>query len=558
MAFHSLLNPFHKMKKHISIITFLCLLTVIGFSQTVVQMRCYFNGNEGAAQYFSINNLEEVDAPFTVDVRALSHGVHKLYVEVKDDQGIWSLYDESNVQIIGGTQMALLNAFEYFFDADPGFGEGTQIAVSDENIDTDFTLSVAGLSNGAHMLYVRVRDGAGQWSLYASKLINVMGATYDELVAAEYFLDIDPGFGNATQIPLSAFSVDDDFDISLVDVAKGVHKLFVRVLDSKGQWSLYAEHNIQVEGGIGYHELVSAEYFFDADPGFGNGLPIVLTAGTSFDENLDVAVPADLTLGQHIMYVRVQDGAGQWSLYAHDTLNVCDIIFPTITVSGGVCEGDVQALVTEEGYISYLWNTEETTSEITVAESGTYSVTVNDEDCAITVSTEVTFITLPIPTIVQDGNILYCEQDGYNYQWYLDGELLIGATTQSIEGGMEDAVYSVEISDGVCTSLPTDFNYFYNNVSDASQMVVLVYPNPASDVLFIQTNLTGITFMEVHDATGRLVLSCHSISAMDGAGGNVESLNRYQLATSNFTNGFYNLTLKNNNQLYRHIFMVMH
>ncbi len=59
--------------------------------------------------------------------------------------------------------------------------------------------------------------------------------------------------------------------------------------------------------------ITHAEYFIDADPGFGNGIQIPVTAGS--DITLDFSV--DLTTvddGFHVLYFRAQDDSARWSI----------------------------------------------------------------------------------------------------------------------------------------------------------------------------------------------------------------------------------------------------
>ena len=59
--------------------------------------------------------------------------------------------------------------------------------------------------------------------------------------------------------------------------------------------------------------ITYAEYFIDADPGFGNGIQIPVTAGS--DITLDFSV--DLTTvddGFHVLYFRARDDSGRWSI----------------------------------------------------------------------------------------------------------------------------------------------------------------------------------------------------------------------------------------------------
>ena len=60
-------------------------------------------------------------------------------------------------------------------------------------------------------------------------------------------------------------------------------------------------------------EITAAEYYLDADPGFGAGTSISFTAGTTVDLNFTID-DADLTEGFHSLVVRVQDDFGQWGI----------------------------------------------------------------------------------------------------------------------------------------------------------------------------------------------------------------------------------------------------
>ena len=98
---------------------------------------------------------------------------------------------------------------------------------------------------------------------------------------------------------------------------------------------------------------------------------------------------------------------------------------PTATISGNTtfCEGSNTTL-TATGGATYLWNDGSTTSSVTVANGGAYSVTVTDANgCSNTASAVVT--ANPLPNITISGNTAFCEgsstvltaQGGNSYTW---------------------------------------------------------------------------------------------------------------------------------------------
>ncbi|MBL7795749.1 MAG: hypothetical protein JNJ90_04520, partial [Saprospiraceae bacterium] len=75
---------------------------------------------------------------------------------------------------------------------------------------------------------------------------------------------------------------------------------------------------------------------------------------------------------------------------------------PVVAVSGNpnFCENSSTALSATPGFVSYLWSTTETTSDITVNATGNYAVTVTDAlGCTATASLAATAQPLPTPTI---------------------------------------------------------------------------------------------------------------------------------------------------------------
>src|ERR1700737_1682220 len=97
-----------------------------------------------------------------------------------------------------------ITAAEYFFDTDPGLGNGGAIAVATPGttVTLNPSISTASLSQGFHSLSIRTKDASGVWSLYESRTIYLSSAASNAgpIVSAEYFIDTDPGVGNGTAL----------------------------------------------------------------------------------------------------------------------------------------------------------------------------------------------------------------------------------------------------------------------------------------------------------------------------------------------------------------------
>jgi dienelactone hydrolase len=99
---------------------------------------------------------------------------------------------------------------------------------------------------------------------------------------------------------------------------------------------------------------------------------------------------------------------------------------------------------------------------------------------------------VPDVTITQNNNILSTTTQGLSYQWYLDGELIPGATNDSLQ--------VVDNFSGVYQLL-VYFNYgcdFSNNIAqvDDFKPVLNVFPNPAKD--FIEISGSSANYSSYH------------------------------------------------------------
>ncbi|MBL7859271.1 MAG: gliding motility-associated C-terminal domain-containing protein [Cyclobacteriaceae bacterium] len=227
------------------------------------------------------------------------------------------------LSIIGHAQV--INRAEYFIDADPGHGNGTAVAVSSPaaSVNFNFTIPTNSLSTGFHIAGFRTRSSVtGFWShamyqaFYIVPPISNIPAT--SLTRAEYFIDTDPGFGNGTNLPITAgATINFAFTVPVNSLTPGFHTLHVRTRDNSARWAhahiqtFYIVPPVTPPGAV---NLTKAEYFFDTDPGQGNGTPIALTASST--QNNALAIPiTGLSEGFHRLNIRYKNNANpaSWS-----------------------------------------------------------------------------------------------------------------------------------------------------------------------------------------------------------------------------------------------------
>ncbi len=289
----------------------------------------------GAANPISVtaaNNIPALVA--SINVTGLTPGVHQLGVRSVDATGNWSITATQtfeNLQPLYNNASTLVNitAAEYFIDSDPGVGAANAITITAANDIPALIASInlTGLTPGVHQLHVRSRDANGNWSMTATATFENLQPAYNSAVApvnitsAEYFVDADPGFGFATSIPLSP-SVNVNNLLVSIDLTgigtPGNKQLFVRSIDANGKWSL--TNNTQFNNAVYIYppapitpgNIVVLEYFFDTDPGYGNGMPVSFMGSPDLNDFLFSANISSLPVGTHTLFLRSKQNP--WSL----------------------------------------------------------------------------------------------------------------------------------------------------------------------------------------------------------------------------------------------------
>jgi hypothetical protein len=147
---------------------------------------------------------------------------------------------------------------------------------------------------------------------------------------AEYFWDTDPGQGLATAV----LATDGNFNSAFEQLSKtgitapsiGVHKFCIRVKDNTGVWGPIFTNIINVQATVTATvvSISQAEYFWDTDPGAGNGTAVLATDGnfnSAFEQltKTGIALP---TNGLHVFNIRIKDNTGVWGPVFRNVISV--------------------------------------------------------------------------------------------------------------------------------------------------------------------------------------------------------------------------------------------
>ncbi|MFC2138716.1 T9SS type A sorting domain-containing protein [Bacteroidota bacterium] len=226
--------------------TFTRKVLVLGISNPrITEMEYYFDNDPGYGLGTKINfdSTANLDTNIVIDISGLNNGTHTMYVRGKDDLDNWSLTNFWQFSAITLTPEPDITYIEYFFDSDPGLGNGTSIPFTPDSILTISTIiDITGLSEGFHSLYIRARDENGIYSHTLTRpfLVIETQAGIPKIIELEYFVDVDPGYGNGFIIALDSTELLDTSILIPLDSADNntTHNLFIRAKDEKGNYSL--------------------------------------------------------------------------------------------------------------------------------------------------------------------------------------------------------------------------------------------------------------------------------------------------------------------------------
>ncbi|MCB9166393.1 MAG: hypothetical protein H6595_02830 [Flavobacteriales bacterium] len=252
----------------------------------------------------------------------------------------------------------------------------------------------------------------------------------------------------------------------------------------------------------------------------GNSVQLQAGGGTTYewfpatglsDANVDdpVATPAATTS----YTVLVTDANG---CQASDFVVLTVQPLPQVVASAGnntICLGDT-AYIVATGASLYQWSPNLFISGTSGAAvyawpTSTFSWTVTGTDAFGCVNdTTYTLNVVPppaAPTVTFDGADVTTAAVASAYQWYLNGQIIPGATQQSWTPTM-NGNYSVTITDANgCTAQSLPVYYGSVGLQGIEAQGVRVHPQPAGDLLVIE-GIHGKAVARLYDAGGRVVL----------------------------------------------------
>jgi len=182
------------------------------------------------------------------------------------------------------------------------------------------------------------------------------------------------------------------------------------------------------------------------------------------------------------------------------TTVIVDVLNPTVSATpSSICQGDCST-ISATGGVNYAWSDGETTPSIIVCPTVTTQYCLNVSDMfGCTASDCATIVVNTTPVITQNGSDLQTSSAS-SYQWYLDGNLLVGATSQTYTP-LQNGNYTVLVTDiSGCSATSLPFNVTWMGVNEIEQdNFIALYPNPANDKITIETaKFSQIQISNIH------------------------------------------------------------
>ena len=211
--------------------------------------------------------------------------------------------------------MAQHNAgYEYFIGSDPGIGKGKPAGfVTDAQGGQTIDIPEEELEYGLNLLGIRAYNPSDSVCRYSPTMLLTVNRPYQGAVEyAEYFIGSDPGIGKGKTVTIATDAEGNQtFDIPEEELEYGLNMVGIRTYNIHGYAYCYSPTLFYTVNRPGNGKVEYAEYFWNTDPGYGNGTPVALTTEGEL-AIADIEIPTDTLHGDCKLYLRTRSNKG-WS-----------------------------------------------------------------------------------------------------------------------------------------------------------------------------------------------------------------------------------------------------
>jgi hypothetical protein len=469
------------------------LLSFCGFSQTVTQAEYFWDADPGEGngitlQAFDGNFNQALETVFSNNATLPSIGNHTIGIRIKGQEGNWSSIFGKTFRVVANNSTnntVKITAAEYFWDNDPGEGAGTVMLAFDGNfnqaLESVMKDNLALPAFGDHVIGIRVKGDEGNWGTTFKKVFrlttNNNSNTLVKVTTAEYFWDNDPGDGTGTTM----LAFDGNFNQALESVMKdnlalpaiGNHVIGIRIKADDGNWGTTFRKVFRVSENNNSNNLIKitqAEYFWNNDPGQGNGTAMLAFDG-NFNKAIESIVANNATFpnpGLNVLHVRVKADDGNWGIIFSKVVGVNITYNEKITLVSPANNAIDIPLNS-----SFVWNV------LTGAGSYEYQCATDSQFASI-IQTDIVFNTSILFSNLSTNTLYY-----WRVRANVNGEVSLWSDVWSFTT-----------------------NSVLSNTDFENENQIVVFPNPTSQYINIQSKNASDSFdFTINAMDGKEVLS---------------------------------------------------
>ena len=369
-----------------------------------------------------------------------------------------------------------------------------------------------------------------QWYLGGNQIIGANNATYNTTIPGSYnvvtfnTIGCNSAFSNTVQLTTSSIPVTPTITVSKKNFCIGDTVYLTSSYGNTYQWFYNGNvlnntsndtlattndgnYSVVVTNSVGCKSLnatttsisqypyitPSISYNGSTSLCAGNSILLSTNTGTAYQWYLNsTAITGSISqtytaVSQGIYTVKITDNNGCNLYTAPVSVNVETVIPPGISIVGNstICNGDSTILVAGIGYANYQWYLNGilvnggNSNNIIVKTTGSYTVTGTSVSGCISIASNAVKITVsanpgqPVITASTNGIcnggsvVLNSNFNTANYQWYLNGNPVIGANSQTFTAYSGGTYSLVATNIAGCNSIPANNFVIVNNSTSA-------------------------------------------------------------------------------------------
>lgn len=506
-----------------NILTLLFMIsTFCGFSQKVIQAEYFWDNDPGqgsatAMTAFDGNFNQAIETTLINNASLPTPGNHTIGIRVKGQDGNWSPVFKKVIRVAANTNtnnLIKITQAEYFWDNDPGNGNGNTMLAFDGNfanaLESVVNSNTALPPVGNHTIGIRVKGDDGNWGATYRRVFKVAENqntnSLVKITQAEYFWDDDPGQGAGNTMLV----FDGNFNQAMESVMssgaslpdEGNHTIGIRVKGSDGNWGSVYRKVFRLTSNNNTNNLVKitqAEYFWNADPGQGNGI-VMLAYDSNFNQAIETVVANNAVLpspGLNLLNVRVKANDGSWGTVYSKVVGL-DIAYNSKVILTLPANGAINVPLTS----SFVWE------QLTGAGTYEYQCATDNTFTNIVQSGILSGLTVPFSSLI----------DNTTYYWRVRANVSGNVSLWSV-------IWSFTTDEALSTP------NFENNSK------ILLVPNPSTDFVIIKLKNTSDRFSyKIYSIDGKKL--------MEGNASQGE-----KIETGSLASGTYFFEIKQSNEI---------